>query len=152
MRLRVLLSLAAIVVVGAIGTGTAGASSTSTQYFTAVQTSADGPTTVVAAGPISATGTDIVVTNHKDHFVFPQGTLIVKHEATSSRESFDPETCVLTFSERGKYTIVRGSDAYRGVSGSGRYKAFGFVEGCDPNQPPTSVAVVILAHGPLTLG
>jgi hypothetical protein len=84
--------------------------------------------------------------------VFPQGDVIVKHEPTSSRESFDPETCVATFSERGTYTVVRGSHAYRGVSGSGRYHAFGFFQGCDPNAPPTSVAVVIQAHGPLTLG
>jgi hypothetical protein len=153
LRLRALVSLAAIAAVGAIGvgTGTAGASTTATEYFTASQTSFDGPTTVVAAGPISATGTDIAESNHRDRFVFPQGDLIVKHWATSSHDAFDPATCVGTHSERGTYTIVRGSNAYRGVSGSGRYKVFVTFQGCDPNQPPTSFALVILAHGPLTL-
>jgi hypothetical protein len=151
LKLRALVGLVAIAAVGAIGSGTAGASTTATQYFTASQTSVDGPITVVASGPIAATGTDLVETNHRDRFVFPQGDVIVKHEATSSRESFDPETCVGTFSERGRYTVVRGSNAYRGVSGSGRYKAFAIFQGCDPNEPPTSFALVILAHGPLTL-
>jgi hypothetical protein len=151
--LRALISLAAIAAVGAIGvgTGTAGASTTASQYFTLTQTAVDGPTTVVAAGLISATGTDIVESNHRDRFSFPQGDVIVKHWATSSHESFDPATCVGTFSERGTYTVVRGSNAYRGASGSGRYKVFAIFQGCDPNQPPTSFSLVVQAHGPLTL-
>ena len=61
LKLRVLTSLVAIAAVGAIGTSTAGASTTATQYFTIVQTSLDGPQSVIAVGPISATGTDIAV-------------------------------------------------------------------------------------------
>jgi hypothetical protein len=128
------------------------ASSTPTQYFTAVQTSVDAPVTVVAAGPISATGTDVESTNRKGQFTFPDGTLTVKHQATAGRDSFDSRTCVFTHSETGTYTIVKGSGAYTHVSGSGVYRSLVIGQGCDRNQPPASFALTISAHGPLSLG
>ena len=127
------------------------ASSAPTKYFTAVQTSLDGPTTVVAAGPISATGTDVESTNHRGQFTFPDGTLTVKHRATTRHDTFDSRTCVFTSSETGTYTIVKGSGAYAHASGSGVYKSAVVGQGCDHNQPPTSFVLTISAHGPLSL-
>ena len=152
MKFRALLSLAAIVAVGAMGTGVAGASSTPTEYFTATQTSIDGPQTVVAAGPISATGTDVQLGTHRDNFVFPDGTLKVRHQRLTERQTFDSRTCVGTVSETGTYVITRGTGAYVHVTGSGRYKVSVLFQGCDQSQPPTSFSLVIQAHGPLTLG
>ena len=134
-----------------MGTGVAGASSTPTEYFTSTQTSAAGPQTIVAAGPISATGTDTVLGTHRDNFVFPAGTLTVRHEPLTDKQTFDSRTCVSVFTETGTYVITRGTGAYTHVTGSGRYKVTGFFQGCDPSQPPTSSSVVIEAHGPLTL-
>jgi hypothetical protein len=128
------------------------ASSTPTQYFTGVQTSVDGPTTVVAAGLISANGTDVELTNHKGTFTFPNGTLTIKHQATSGKDTFDSRTCVFTSAETGTYTIVKGSGAYTHASGSGVYRSFVVGQGCDRNQPPASFALTISAHGPLSLG
>jgi hypothetical protein len=150
LKFRALLSLVAIVAVGVMGTGVAGAS-TPTEYFTYVQTSFNGPRTVVAAGPISATGTDTILTNHKDQPVFPDGTLTIKHQVSTSRQTFDSRTCVFTSSETGTYTIIRGTGAYAHVSGSGRFKASAVGQGCDHSQPPTSFVFIISAHGPLTL-
>jgi hypothetical protein len=151
MKLRVLLSVASVVAVGAMGTGVAGASSTPTEYLTATQTSASGPMTVVAAGPISATGTDVQSGRHRDDFVFPDGTLTVRHEPLTQRQTYDGRTCTGTFSETGTYVVAKGTGAYAHATGSGRYKVSGVFAGCDPSQPPTAYSVVIQAHGPLTL-
>ena len=151
MKLRALLCLGAIVAVGAIGTGVAGASQP-TEYFTAIQTSANGPQTITAAGPISATGTDMKLGAHRDNFVFPAGTLTVRHEPQTTSQKFDSRTCVGTFTETGTYDISNGTGAYKHVTGSGRYKVSGVIQGCDPNAPPTVFTVIIQAHGPIFLG
>ena len=151
MKLRALLSLTAIVVVGAMGAGVAGASSTGTEYFTAVATSENGPITVVASGPISAVGSDTVLGTHRDQFVFPAGTVTVRHEFITRSQSFDVSTCTFTFKEKGTYVLTRGTGAYAHVIGSGHYKASAVGTGCDPNQPLTSFIQIIQAHGPITL-
>ena len=130
----------------------AGAASAPTQHFLAVQTSLDGPTTVVAAGPISANGTSVDTNNHRGQFVFPDGTLTVKHQTVADKQTFDSRTCVVTNSESGTYTIIKGTGAYAHASGSGVYKAYVIGQGCDRNQPPTSFAFTIQAQGPLSLG
>jgi hypothetical protein len=151
LKFRVLLSLASIVAVGALVPGMAGASSTPTEYFTAVATSVSGPATVVAAGPISATGTSTKVSAHLGDFVFPDGTLTIRHEPVTDSQTFDSRTCTGTFTETGTYVIARGTGAYVHVTGSGRYKVFGTQTGCNPSQPPTSSSQVIQAQGPLAL-
>jgi hypothetical protein len=114
LKLRALLSVAAVVAVGAVGVvSSAGAASAPTQYFTAAQTNVAGKTTVVAAGPISANGTDVESTRHLGTFTFPRGSLTVKHETTSRKDSFDSRTCVFTSLENGTYVIIRGTGAYR---------------------------------------
>ncbi|HEY5012154.1 MAG TPA: hypothetical protein VIK61_05540 [Acidimicrobiia bacterium] len=150
LKFRVLVSLASILAVGAIGTGVAGAS-TQTEYFTATQTSVDGPQTVVAAGPISATGTDVQTGLHRDQFVFPAGVLTIRHEPVTRTQSYDSRTCLSRFTETGTYVIAKGTGAYVHVTGSGRYKLVGMFQGCDQSQPPTAVSFVIQAHGPLAL-
>jgi hypothetical protein len=150
-KLRALLSLTAIVVAGALGAGVAGASTSGTEYFTAVSTSENGPVTVVASGPISAVGTDTVLGTHRDKFVFPAGTLTVRHEFITRAQKFDVSTCTFTFKETGTYVITRGTGAYAHVTGSGRYRASAVGTGCDPNEPLTSFIQIIQAHGPITL-
>jgi hypothetical protein len=135
-----------------IGAGVAGASSTPTEYFTAMGPSFDEPLTLVGSGPISATGTDEAVTNHRDNFVFPDGTVVIKHYTTTTKETYDGRTCTGTHSETGTYVIAKGTGAYAHATGSGRYKVSAVYQGCDRNQPPTSQSIVIQAHGPLTLG
>jgi hypothetical protein len=131
---------------------TASASPTPTQHFMSVQTSIDGPQTVVAAGPVSGTGTDTQLSNHRDQFVFPNGTLTVRHESGSVKQTFDAATCVGTVSETGTYVIARGTGVYAHATGSGSYKAFVLFQGCSHDEPPESFAFTIVGHGPLTLG
>jgi hypothetical protein len=152
MKLRALLSVGVIAAIGMMGTGVAGAASTSTQYFTSMSTSFEGPGTLVASGPISATGTEVDVTNHRANFVFPQGTLVIKHYDITSKDTYDRATCVGTHSESGSYVVTRGTGAYAHATGSGHYKFLGVFQGCEHDQPPTSVSLVIQGHGPLDLG
>lgn len=130
----------------------ASASPAPTQYFTGVQTSIDGPQTVVAAGPISATGTEVDLSNHRGQFVFPKGTLTVRHESSTEKQTFDVTTCVGTLTETGTYVIARGTGAYAHATGSGTYKLWLVFQGCSHDEPPESFALTIAAHGPLTLG
>jgi len=44
--------------------------------------------------------------------MFPDGTLTIKHQVSTSRQTFDSRTCVFTSSETGTYTIIRGTGAY----------------------------------------
>ncbi len=130
----------------------ASAASAPIEHFTAVQTSIDGPQTVNAAGPIAASGTDTQLGAHRDTFVFPAGTLTVRHEQQTETQKFDVRTCVGTFVETGTYVIQRGTGAYAHVTGSGHYKVTGVFQGCDKHGPPQSAVIIIQAEGPIFLG
>jgi hypothetical protein len=130
----------------------ASAASLPIEHFTGVQTSIDGPQTVFAAGPIAASGTDTQLGAHRDTFVFPAGTLTVRHEQQTETQKFDVRTCVGTFVETGTYVIQRGTGAYVHVTGSGHYRVTGVFQGCDKNAPPESAVIIIQAEGPISLG
>jgi len=85
----------------------ASAASLPVEHFTGIQTSLDRPQTVFAAGPIAASGTDTQLGAHRDTFVFPAGTLTVRHEQQTESQKFDVRTCVGTFVETGTYVIQR---------------------------------------------
>ena len=68
----------------------------------------------------------------------------------NGKDSFDPATCLFTFTERGTWKTVKGTRAYANVKGNGTYKVFGQGFGCDENQPPETFFVRIVAKGPLT--
>jgi len=120
------------------------------EHFLVVQTSETGTPPVIGTGPIHAAGKDIQVNDNLDRFVFPKGALRIRHHAKSSHESFDPKTCLGTFSERGVYRIAAGTGAYSDVKGHGRYKVQGYFIGCTENDPSNVLSVVIRAHGPLS--
>jgi hypothetical protein len=130
----------------------ASAASAPIEHFTGIQTSADGAMTVLAAGPIAAAGTDTQLGRNRDTFVFPAGTLTVRHEQQTETDKSDVRTCVDTFVQTGTYVIQRGTGAYAHVTGSGHYRSTGVFQGCDKNAPPESAVVIIQAQGPIFLG
>lgn len=124
------------------------------QRFVLVQTDPaveGGP--IAANGTIHARGTDIVLSEFKDRFEFPDGNVVIKHrpKAGSVVESFDPVTCLFTFRERGTWNAVQGSGAYEDVSGGGRYQALGQGFGCSESEPPEVFFVRVVARGALSL-
>ena len=124
-----------------------------TQRFVLIQSDPNeegGP--IAANGPIHAQGTDVVIGDFKDRFKFPDGNVIIKHkpEKGSSAESFDPVTCLFTFTEHGTWKAVKGTGAYADVQGNGTYRVLGQGIGCDENKPPEVFILRIVAKGPLS--
>src|ERR1700733_9779332 len=76
------------------------------EHFTDVNTSTSNanlspPSPVAANGPIHALGTDVPLTNSKDKFVFPKGTIYITHKAKHQSQSVDQKACLFTFSQTG---------------------------------------------------
>ena len=107
---------------------------------------------IAANGPIHARGTDVVIDDFKDRFKFPDGNVVIKHKPykDSSKDSFDPVTCLFTFSESGTWKTVQGTGAYADVQGNGTYQFLGQGFGCDENKPPEVFILRIVAKGPLS--
>ena len=120
---------ASVVAVGAVAVvwGSSAAGATGSQRFS-ISGGANGGR-VYAAGPISGSGRDVVLGQDLDKFVFPKGSVLVSHHASSTNESFDPRTCSGRFTESGTYSLSSGTGAYKGVTGSGTYTAQGVVHG-----------------------
>jgi hypothetical protein len=130
-----LMGVAAVAVLALMGSaGPAAAATTGRQTFSIV--SQNDKATVTASGPVSGTGKDVVVNDNTDRFVFSKGNVTVVHTPGSSHESFNPQSCTATFSERGTFQVTGGTGKYKGATGNGTYDARGtFVgthtaEGC----------------------
>ena len=124
-----------------------------TQKFVLIQSDpnvAGGP--IAANGPIHARGKDVVIDDFKDRFKFPDGNVVIKHKPDkgSSAQSFDPVTCLFTFSEHGTWKTVDGTGAYADVQGNGTYSFVGQGFGCEQNKPPEVFILRIVAKGPLS--
>ena len=107
---------------------------------------------IAATGPIHAKGKDVVIDDTKDRFKFPDGNVVIKHKPDKggSAESFDPVTCLFTFTEHGTWKTVSGTGAYADVQGSGTYRFIGQGFGCNQNKPPEVFILRIVAKGPLS--
>ena len=150
----------AVMLVGALATvpssaaqGSGGADTgTPIQRFLAISTNPNEKANpaVLGFGPIHAKGVDKAVTNHKDVFRFPAGSLIVQHQRVAGNRKHDPVTCLFRFSERGTYQVVRGTGDYVGAHGHGHYVLHGTFVACK-NQPPEATVFQVRAHGPLRL-
>ena len=123
------------------------------QLVSANVTSNGGP--VAAYGVFNASGAQIQISNSKDTFKFPTGSFVVRHRSTHSRSSFSRRTCAGVVHQRGVYKISKGTGAYAGISGHGRFRlrilivARHTAHGCSNN--PIAVQTVIRARGPVSL-
>lgn len=154
---------AATAAVVAGGTGLAVASTHSgtsgAESFQMMTTSATGNPGVIASGSVfTVAGTDHENPNHtQGTFVFPNGTVTVKHSPGQGTQSFNPKTCLLTVNFHGTYNIASGTGAYSGITGSGTYKlailGIGARSGgkCSQSQPPLAFHQVINATGTASL-
>lgn len=113
----------AIMTMGGAGTATASARPADgrTEHLRIMSTRARAARkSVIVTGAFTSGGYDIpaAVT---DTVVFPDGTFKFTHVRHSGTETFNPSTCLLTESERGTFTISRGTGKYAGIRGSGEF-------------------------------
>ena len=151
MRLRKILVPVAM---GAIGIATlagpasakpTNAGTESFSFTTDINNEGGGP--VTASGVINDQGTDVVVSDSEDTFVFPDGQITVFHSPRHSNDKFSEKKCTFSFTERGTYVFGNGTGAWEGYTGSGRYTVRGSAtNACGPAPIGT---VTINASGPI---
>ena len=157
MTLAVMLLGALFTVPSAVAQGGGGADKAArlapTERFLAISTNPkeNAKPILLGFGPIHAKGVDKPITNHKDEFRFPNGSLIIRHQKVAGHRQNDPATCLFRFFERGTYQVVRGTGDYVGAHGHGHYRLHAKFVGCDPDAPPDAFVIMIRAHGPLRL-
>ena len=151
---------AAAAVIGGAGLAVASthAGVSGTEHFQLMSTSAtSNASSLIASGVFTAPATDHEGAHNIGTFTFSNGTIVVKHSNGTGPQSFNPKTCLLTVNQHGTYTVVKGTGAYAGISGSGKYQlsilAIGARSGgkCVQNQPPVAFHQVINASGPVSL-
>jgi hypothetical protein len=106
---------------------------------------------IIANGPIHAHGRDVVVNAHTDRFVFPKGSITIKHRNTRQQQHFDRVTCYGTFFQSGVYRVTGGTGAYSGATGHGKFIARGAAFGCNQHKPPRIFQLTLRAAGPLSV-
>ncbi len=113
---------------------------------------------VIATGLFTAGGRDHVVSNSTDKFVFPNGTITVKHVNGKGSQSFSTRTCLARISGPGTYRLVRGTGAYAGITGHGRFRLNILIVAarngsgkCSKKMAPAAAQLEIQASGPASL-
>lgn len=144
------ISALAITIGGIAPAASATTTHSGTEHFLVLQTSEQSAPPLIGTGPIHAAGIDLQLNNHHDRFVFPKGALRIWHTAKASNESFDPTTCLATFTERGVYTVLSGTGAYSHATGHGTYHLTGYFFGCTPDDPNNVFSLTLHADGPLS--
>lgn len=132
---------------------------TGIQRFQLMSTTGDtNHSPVIATGLFTAGGRDHVVNDSTDRFVFPKGTVTIRHSPGKGPQSLNPRTCLLRVNQHGTYRIVSGTGAYAGITGHGRYRltilavaARGANGKCSMKKQPVAIELLIRAHGPASL-
>jgi hypothetical protein len=124
------------------------------ESFQMMTTSPSGSLSVIANGVFTAPGTDQEnVKAGTSKFVFPNGTVSLKHSPGKGSQSVNPKTCLVTINFHGTYTLTGGTGAYSGITGSGTYKlailgiAARSGSKCSQSKPPLAFHQVINATG-----
>lgn len=126
---------------------------------------AGAPGTLVANGLVNGRGTDETIEQHPhpdgsetdvELLTLPGGTITIQDTDPADAFHFDPPSCTALISTNaGVFTVVGGTGAYAGASGSGTFSARGVVVfdriagGC--SEEPRSFVAVVTATGPLHL-
>jgi hypothetical protein len=145
------------------GAGIAAASThpggtTGTEHFQLMNTLPAGTTaSVIAYGVFTAAAVAHELPNNVQNFVFPNGTIRVRHSNPIGPQALNPKTCLLTASLHGTYRILRGTGQYAGISGHGTYQfsilSLGARSGgkCSQSKLPAALHQVVNASGPVSL-
>ncbi len=140
----------------AVPGGVAWAQRSGAQRFTIICNGSEGaPCQVVASGVINGKGKDVETGPHSDTFIFPGGKLFSTHTDNEGAHRFNEQSCTGTVKISGTFQITGGTGAYKGASGSGRYRgvvhfrAQRTANGCDEKHG--TAVVTIRATGTASL-
>ena len=157
-RLMAVLLGAALVVLGLAGP--AAAQTSGSQRFIVVGGGSGDELNfrVIAIGPITAVGT-FEETDDEDviRFRFPQGTITLDSPTEDETEDFNELACTGSFTFTGPFTIVGGTGAFQGVTGSGQVRGQGWfvgertATGCSEDEDAGSFFLFATATGNVTL-
>ena len=128
------------------------------EHFTAMSTNTavnSTTSTLIATGAFTDGGKDRVLSNHKDRFKFADGSFLVTHKG-KQHITFNAKKCLLAGKGHGTFVLSKGTGAYAGISGHGKYVLSIAGVGqrtsngkCDAsnNAPPVAFEQLIRAHG-----
>ena len=93
----------------------------------------DAPGDVEATGAINGSGINEATsgrdTGRASHSTelqtFDDGTITIKDSGPNTGETFDPETCSGTFTQKGQFKVTGGTGAYEGAKGHGHFTVNG---------------------------
>lgn len=111
----------------------------------------------IATGGFTAGGTAIVTKNATAiKLRFPTGTIKLAVKPAHNKTTMN-HACLLHEAERGTFTIVSGTGAYKGIRGSGTVTATATFVGamvggkCSNNTPATAIQIVDTGTGRVSL-
>ncbi len=156
--LAVLLAAATFILIGLASPAAAQTAGNQRFIVFGAGSGADVPFRVFAIGPITGVGTfeetedpDIV------RFRFPQGTVTLDSPTGDETGEFDERTCTGSFTFTGPFTIIGGTGAFQGATGSGTVQGQGrFVgertaTGCSEDEDAGFFFLYATATGNVTL-
>ena len=94
--------------------------SSGSEHVRIVNTSFNGPGSILAQGVFNAGGTDYPGGHNTDLASFSNGAFSIHHHGTSAA-TLNTKTCVFKLTGSGKFTLNRGFGAYSGLTGAGTY-------------------------------
>ena len=134
--------------------------STGTEHFSFIQTATSGNPNLysaIATGDFTAGGTALLRSGKPLTVRFSGGTITISVKLGKPKSTANLKLCLQTFADSGTYTIVSGTGAYKGISGSGKFTvkftAVGpIVKGkCAQNANAVANQGIITANGPVSL-
>jgi hypothetical protein len=154
MKIKYLLAaLAAVAAATGLVASTSASAAVPTEHIIGLQNnpSTNGFAVVIGNGPIHAHGKDVVVNGHVDRFVFPAGSIRIRHVNGKAHQHFDAVTCYGVFTQSGTYQVTGGTGAYAGAHGHGSFTVRGVQFGCSKTKPPKIFQLTLHASGPLSI-
>lgn len=151
--------VALIIILSAMGLANPSASAqprdTGNQTFR-IEFEGGGSGELTASGVVTADGRAIPYGLHDATFTLPGGTIAITHDETRTSDSFDPTTCIESFTETGTFQIIGGTGRYEATTGGGTSSNSGqdhlraTKNGC--SEDGSSFSAVIELQGHITSG
>jgi hypothetical protein len=122
--MRKIISIAAVLLATAIPTGRVAAAQTQTERFSFIDTSTTAPKpvfSVIATGAFTDGGTATMTSKGVLDLTLSAGTITFRlgNDSGPSDKTETVTTCAQSQTKDGSYSIVGGTGAYKGITGSG---------------------------------